>query len=89
MQLRSIVDRRENELASHAKWPILGEKIQSWAKKRNPGRKTRVFGTFPERKVSIERGGGFRKNFLGLANNSFAPHRRFSENRLGKAPTLR
>ena len=49
MQLRSIVDRRENELASHAKWPILGEKTQSWAKKRNPGPKNRVFGTFPER----------------------------------------
>ena len=49
MQLRSIVDRRENELASHAKWPILGEKTQSWAKKRNPGRKNRVFGTFSER----------------------------------------
>ena len=46
MQLRSIVDRRENELASHAKWPILGEKTQSWAKKRNPGPKSRVFGTF-------------------------------------------
>ena len=25
--------------------------------------------------VFIERGGGTRKNFLGLANNSFAPHR--------------
>jgi len=25
--------------------------------------------------VSIERGGGILKNFLGLANNSFAPHR--------------
>ena len=73
MKLRSIVDRRENELASHAKWPILGEKMQSWAKKRNPGRKTRVFGTFPER--FYREGGGFRKNFLGLANNSFAPHR--------------
>ena len=40
---------RENELASHAKWPILGKKTQSWAKKRNPGPKNRVFGTFPER----------------------------------------
>ena len=49
MQLRSIVDRRENELASHAKWPILGEKTQSWAKKRNPGPKNRVLGTFVER----------------------------------------
>ena len=49
MQLRSIVDRREHELASHAKWLILGEKTQSWAKKRNPGPKNRVFGTFPER----------------------------------------
>ena len=61
MQLRSIVDRRENELASHAKWPILGEKTQSWAKKRNPGRKNRVSGTFPER-FYIE-GGWNSENF--------------------------
>ena len=73
MQLRSIVDRRENELASHAKWPILGEKTQSWAKKRDPGRKNRVFGTFSERFYT--EGDGIRKIFLGLANNSFAPHR--------------
>ena len=79
MQLRSIVDRRENELASHAKWPILGEKMQSWAKKRNPGRKTRVFGTFPER--SYRKGGGTRENFLGLAGNSFARQSEFQENR--------
>ena len=72
MQLRSIVDRRENELASHAKWPILGEK-RSLGKKRNPGPKTRVFGTFPER--FYREGGGIWENFLGLANNSFAPHR--------------
>ena len=64
MQLRSIVDRRENELASHAKWPILGEKTQSWAKKRNPGRKTRVFGTFSER-FYREGGVEFGKIFSG------------------------
>ena len=73
MQLRSIVDRRENELASHAKWPILGEKTRSWAKKRNPGEKTGFATLFLS--ISIERGGGTRENFLGLANNSFAPHR--------------
>ena len=64
MQLRSIVDRRENELASHAKWPILGEKTQSWAKKRNPGRKNRVFGTFSER-FCREGGVEFGKIFSG------------------------
>ena len=75
IEVALLVDRRENELASHAKWPILGEKSlrnlgqknETWAKK--PG--------FPALflSVSIERGGGIRKNFLGLANNSFAPHR--------------
>ena len=60
---------------------------RSWVKKRNLGQKNE---TLAEKTgvsalslgVSIERGGGIRKNFLGLANNPFAPHRRFSENRL-------
>ena len=64
MQLRSIVDRRENELASHAKWPILGEKTQPWAKKRNPGRKNRVSALFSER-FYIEGGVEFGKFFSG------------------------
>ena len=57
---------------------------RSWVKKRNLGQKNATLA----RKtgfsalllsVSIERGGGIRENFLGLANNSFAPHRWFSE----------
>ena len=68
MQLRSIVDRRENELASHAKWPILGEKTQSWAKKRNAGRKNRVFGTFPER---FYREGGWNSEKFPRAGKQF------------------
>ena len=53
---------------------------RSWVKKRNLGQKneTRAKKTGFSAlflSVSIERGGGIRKNFLGLANNSFAPHR--------------
>ncbi len=60
---------------------------RSWVKKRNLGQKNETRAEKPGfsalfLSVSIERGGGIRKNFLGLANNSFAPHRWFSGNRL-------
>ena len=63
MQLRSIVDRRENELASHAKWPILGEKMQTWAKNATLAEKPGFPALFLG--VSRERGGGFGKIFSG------------------------
>ena len=60
---------------------------RSWVKKCNLGQKNATLAEKPGfsalfLSVSIERGDGFRKNSLGLANNSFAPHRQFSENRL-------
>ena len=63
---------------------------RSWVKKRNLGQKneTRAEKTGLSallRSVSIERGVGIRKNFLGLANNSFAPHRWFSGATAGAA----
>ena len=66
---------------------------RSWVKKRNLGQKneTRAEKTGFSAlflSVSIERGGGIRKNFLGLANNSFAPHRWFSGNRLASSLKL-
>ena len=57
---------------------------RSWVKKRNLGQKNETLAEKPAfpalfLSVSIERGGGILKNFLALANNSFAPHRWFSE----------
>ena len=62
---------------------------RSWVKKRNLGQKNETRAKKPGfsalfLSVSIERGGGIRKKFLRLANNSFAPHRWFSGNRLDK-----
>ena len=67
---------------------------RSWVKKRNLGQKNETrakkngFSAL-FLSVSIERGGGIRKNFLGLANNSFAPHRWFSEKCFDNAPLFR
>ena len=68
---------------------------RSWVKKRNLGQKneTRAEETGFSAlflSVSIERGGGIRKNFLGQVNNYFAPQRWFSEKCLdytGNYPT--
>ena len=61
MQLRSIVDRRENELASHAKWPILGKKTNLGQKNETRARKPAFSALFLS--VSIERGVKFGKIF--------------------------
>ena len=61
----SIVARMSSR---DAKWPILGEKTQSWAKKRNPGPKNRVFGTFSER---FYREGGRNSEKFSRAGKQF------------------
>ena len=61
MQLRSIVDRRENELAAM-------QNGRSWVKKRNLGQKNETLArktgfSAPCLSVSIERGGEIREIF--------------------------